>query len=167
MFSVAFSMQKSIFSLFALWLSPNLSSAYFPSFIFSALEVDVWEACNLPQASVITQHRHTNSRMERKRGNGSTHNKSLETKRTESEENINKGNSVFFHLMSTWGKAQAKLTTDHHGLIQAPVFTADRAPAFHSSDFHQHLHTALRWFSASCQTHLKVKGARKCFLLYA
>lgn len=63
--------------------------------------------------------------------------------------------------MSSCGEAQTKLSTDHHGLVDAPVLTADGAPTPHSSDLHQHLHAALWFLSASCQTHLKVQGGER------
>lgn len=64
--------------------------------------------------------------------------------------------------MSCCGKAETKLSTDHHGLIDAPVLTADGAPTLRSSHLNQHLYTALSWFSASYQTHLSVIGGESC-----
>lgn len=62
------------------------------------------------------------------------------------------------HLVSSGGETQAKLSAHHHGLVDAPVLAADRAPALHSSDLYQHLHATLGFVSTSSKPHLKAKS---------
>lgn len=47
------------------------------------------------------------------------------------------------YLISSRSESQTQLSADHHSLVEAPVLTADGAPALRSSNLHQHLHTAL------------------------
>lgn len=69
-------------------------------------------------------------------------------------------------LISSCSEAQTQLSADHHGLVEAPVLTADGAPALRSPNLHQHLHTALRRVSASRQTYLKVQEVSLCVPLH-
>lgn len=48
-----------------------------------------------------------------------------------------------FYLMSSCSEAQPELSTDHSGLVDAPVFTADGAPSLRPPEVHQHLDAAL------------------------
>lgn len=61
------------------------------------------------------------------------------------------------YLVSSGGEAQAELTADHHGLVDAPVLAAHGAPASGSAHIHQHLHATLAGFAASSQSHLKIR----------
>lgn len=72
--------------------------------------------------------------------------------------------------MSSGGEAQAQLSTDHHGLVDAPVLTTDSAPTLTASNLHQHLDTAFRWHSTTSQPHLEIQlsgnqfNGIKCFI---
>lgn len=56
------------------------------------------------------------------------------------------------------GKAQAKLSTGHHGFAEAPVVTAHGPPALDAVHLHLHLHHPLLGAAPTSQTHLQWSG---------
>lgn len=67
------------------------------------------------------------------------------------------GGRTLTHLMGSGGESEPELPAHHHGLIDAPVLTADGAPALLPVQIHQHLHTALRRLPSARQTHLSTR----------
>lgn len=58
--------------------------------------------------------------------------------------------------MSAGCEAQAKLSADHHGFVDAPVLTTDRTPALAATSLHQHLHAAFRMDPTASKPHLNI-----------
>lgn len=61
-----------------------------------------------------------------------------------------------YYLMSTGSKTVAELSAYHHGLVDPPVLTTDRAPALTTPNLHQHLHASLWWNSSTRKPHLEI-----------
>lgn len=56
------------------------------------------------------------------------------------------------------GKAQAKLSTGHHGFAEAPVVAAHGPPALDAVHLHLHLHHPLLGAAPTSQAHLQWSG---------
>lgn len=115
----------------------------------------------LPQASVMTQRRHTNRgtcRVEKEMsGTGADERTDGQKGRTEDRTKNTQAVFVRVYLVSSGSKAQAELPADHHGFVDAPVLAAHGAPASGSAHVHQHLHATLAGLAASRQTHLEIR----------